>query len=378
MPLLNRRNRELTFWLMQALGWSGVCISHYLGTLASREPPEITQTIPLISLAGFLITSPLRYVCQWLWGRPLPVMIIGALTAAYIEALAWRLCVNLLYRNMAGEYFYFPPTWNSYFGGTTSGLYLMTCWCGLYFGFRYYESLQDQREIALRASTLAQQAQLRMLRYQLNPHFLFNTLNGISTLILDNRNGVANRAVNALAEFLRYTLEQDPMKRVTLAQELDAINRYLDIEKMRFGARLSVQYNIADAAAAVLVPSLLLQPLIENSIKYAVSPREQGGTIQVEGRIEQGMLLLAVRDDGPGIIDPQRLREGRGVGIRNTRERLQVLYGERSRVLLEAAEPGLRVTLQFPAELTERRSEQRQSQDSVAAVASLLAARDRA
>jgi sensor histidine kinase YesM len=196
-----------------------------------------------------------------------------------------------------------------------------------------------------------------MLRYQLNPHFLFNTLNGISTLILDQRNSAANRAVGALAEFLRYTLDQDPMKRVTLAQELDATNLYLGIEKMRFDTRLKVRYDIEPGAEHALVPSLLLQPLIENAIKYAVSPREQGGLIQVEGHIREGVLQLVVRDDGPGIIDPQRLREGRGVGIRNTRERLQVLYGERSQVKLDNADPGLKVTLQFPAEISNTRPE---------------------
>jgi len=356
MPVLTRRNRELMFWLVQALGWSGIFISQWLGTLAARQP-EILPTIPLISLAGFLISSPLRYICRWLWRRPLPIMIGGSLAAAYAASLAWRLCVNILYGTMAAKHFYING-WTFYFGGAVSGTYLMAGWIGMYFGFRYYESLQGQREIALRATALAQQAQLRMLRYQLNPHFLFNTLNGISTLILDQRNSAANRAVSALAEFLRYTLEQDPMKRVTLAQELDAINLYLEIEKMRFGTRLSVQYTMADEASQALVPSLLLQPLIENAIKYAVSPREQGGSIQVEGHIQQGMLQLAVRDDGPGIIDPQRLREGRGVGIRNTRERLHVLYGDRSRVTLDNNDPGLTVSLQFPAEFAARRTDQ--------------------
>jgi two-component system, LytTR family, sensor kinase len=197
-----------------------------------------------------------------------------------------------------------------------------------------------------------------MLRYQLNPHFLFNTLNGISTLILDNRNGIANRAVTALADFLRYTLEQDPMKRVTLAHEMDAINLYLEIEKLRFGPRLQVLYLIEEPAAQALVPSLLLQPLIENAIKYAVSPREQGGTIRVEARVQQGMLQLTVRDDGPGLADEHSVGEGRGVGIRNTRERLQVLYADYSRMTVRNAEPGLSVMLQFPFEPGDKRSEE--------------------
>jgi two-component sensor histidine kinase len=352
MPILTKRNRELMFWLMQALGWSGLFISHFFGTVVAQEPPDILRTIPLVSLSGFLISSPLRYVCRRLWKYRLRTMVIGALIAAFIASVSWRLCVNLVYDTLAPSVAL--PYWTSYFSGTISGMYLMTCWVGLYFGFRYYESLQDQREITLRASALAQQAQLKMLRYQLNPHFLFNTLNGISTLILDNRNGLANRAVTALAEFLRYTLEQDPMKRVTLAQELDAINLYLEIERLRFGPRLAVLYVIEEPASQALVPSLLLQPLIENALKYAVAPREQGSTIRVEGRVQQGMLQLTVRDDGPGIADERSLGEGRGVGIRNARERLQVLYGDYCRMTVNNANPGLSVMLQFPVELAEK------------------------
>src|SRR4249920_378599 len=107
----------------------------------------------------------------------------------------------------------------------------LLCWTGIYFGIKYYESLQLQREATLRAAALAQEAQLKMLRYQLNPHFLFNTLNAISTLVLDNHNHTANQAVMRLSEFLRYTLDQDPMKKVTLRQEVDAMNLYLTTEK---------------------------------------------------------------------------------------------------------------------------------------------------
>jgi two-component system, LytTR family, sensor kinase len=355
MPLLTRRNRELMFWLLQALAWSGLFISYYFGTVLAQQPPDILRTIPLISISGFLASTPLRYVCRRLWKLPLRQMVTGAVLAAFLAAVSWRLCVNLIYSNLAPSVIILPG-WAAYFTGITSGMCVMMCWVGLYFGFRYYESLQDQREIALRAMSLAQQAQLKMLRYQLNPHFLFNTLNGISTLILDSRNGLANRALVALADFLRYTLEQDPMKRVTLAQELDAINLYLEIEKLRFGPRLAVLYVVEEPASQALVPSLLLQPLIENALKYAVAPREQGGTIRVEGRVQQGMLQLTVRDDGPGIADQQGFGERCGVGIRNTRERLQVLYGDYSRMTVNNADPGLSVMLQFPVELAERQA----------------------
>jgi LytS/YehU family sensor histidine kinase len=218
----------------------------------------------------------------------------------------------------------------------------------LYFGIKYYESLQQQREAALKAQALAQEAQLKMLRYQLNPHFLFNTLNAISTLIIDNQNRIANQTVMRLSDFLRYTLDQDPMKKVTLRQEIDALNLYLNTERLRFGDRLRLEFAIEDPALDGLLPSLLLQPLIENAVKYAVSPSEQGGAIRIEGRVRGNMLELVVADDGPGVADPGKALEGRGVGLRNARDRLAVVYPESHRFAVLDNRPGVRIEIALP------------------------------
>jgi LytS/YehU family sensor histidine kinase len=194
-----------------------------------------------------------------------------------------------------------------------------------------------------------------MLRYQLNPHFLFNTLNAISTLILDGQNRTANHAVMRLSEFLRYTLDQDPMKRVTLRQEIEALDLYLGTERLRFGDRLRLEYAIEGAALDALVPSLLLQPVVENALKYAVSPREQGGMVRIEGRARGAMLEVSVTDDGPGLDDVSRPAERRGgVGLRNTRERLAVLYGDSYRFAVLNSRSGLRVEMALPFETATR------------------------
>jgi two-component system, LytTR family, sensor kinase len=344
-----KRNRNLLFWSLHVLGWSGYGFSQYLGAMLYGKPVAYVEYIALAAISGCILSAPLRYICRWLWTKPPATMIAGGFAAAYITACLLRIPMNWFYHR------YLEPEWPmvhwyEYLMGAMSSTYLMACWIGLYFGVRYYETLQTQRVATLHASSLAQEAQLKMLRYQLNPHFLFNTLNAISTLILDNRNSVANSAVTGLSEFLRYTLDQDPMKKVTVAQEMDALNLYLNIEKMRFGDRLRLEYAIDAAASMMLMPSLLLQPLIENAIKYAVSPREQGGKIRIGAHVTGGMLQLEVADDGPGMIDATRVANGRGVGIRNTRERLQVLYEERGRVSVTNTEPGLRVALTLPAE----------------------------
>src|SRR5688572_22412480 len=118
MPILTKRNRELMFWLIQALAWSGLFISHYFGTVVAQQPPDILRTIPLISLSGFLVSTSLRYVCRRLWKLPLPKMIIGAMLAAFVAAVSWRLCVNFIYLNLAPSVITLPR-WASYFTGTT-------------------------------------------------------------------------------------------------------------------------------------------------------------------------------------------------------------------------------------------------------------------
>ena len=344
-----RTNRNATFWLLHSLCWFAYAVTQYLGALIYSKPPGFIKVIAAGTIAGFLASAPLRYVCRRLWGYPPVAAICGALAAAYVAAVARSVALNLAYLKYLPESFWASGPMD-YFSGTLSSAYLMTCWVGAYFGFRYYESMQLQREAALRASALAQEAQLKMLRYQLNPHFLFNTLNAISTLILDQRNATANSAVTGLSEFLRYSLDQDPMKRVTVAQEIEALNLYLDIEKLRFGPRLTLTYDMEPAVMRALIPSLVLQPLIENAIKYAVAPREEGGTIRIEGTLRGDTVVLSVSDDGPGIVDTARLDSGRGVGIRNTRERLHVLYAGRGSVDLIDTKPGLKVQLTLPAE----------------------------
>jgi LytS/YehU family sensor histidine kinase len=239
-----------------------------------------------------------------------------------------------------------------YIGYFGSAVYVMLSWSALYFGAKFARSLARERESALAANAMAHQAQLRMLRYQLNPHFLFNTLNAISTLVLDGRRETANGMVGALSGFLRYSLDSDPEQRVTLNQEIESVRRYLGIEQVRFGDRLRVGILVTPEAGSALVPSLILQPLIENAIKFAVSRREEGGHIELVARAEEGVLEISLRDDGPGSDDyVPKSGGGHGVGLANTRERLRVLYGDEQSFTIRTCAPrGTLVTLRLPLE----------------------------
>lgn len=341
--------RNRLFWAVNTVGWIGYYLFIQLNSeLKGRAFPFPANE--LMFLVGYLITIGYRQVYMHLWNRRPRVMVAGALLTWYAGAVAWHLFIDWSFTQIMGKNPHAHPATAGFFTESVwIGLDLFA-WTALYFGFKYYDSLREQRERTLRAEALAHEAQVKMLRYQLNPHFLFNTLNAISTLILDNHNQVANQAVTRLSEFLRYTLDQDPMKKVTVRQEIDALNLYLTTERLRFGERLRLEFAFEEQALDALLPSLLLQPLIENAVKYAIAPREEGGTIRVEGRLRSGMLEIAVLDDGPGLRSGAANGNGRGVGLRNTRERLSVLYGERHRFAVLNAQPGLRIEIAIPHE----------------------------
>jgi LytS/YehU family sensor histidine kinase len=222
----------------------------------------------------------------------------------------------------------------------------------LYFGIKYYQLLQGEKQKALKAKTMAHEVQLKMLRYQLNPHFLFNTLNAISTLILVEENKNANLMVAKLSDFLRYTLNTDPIKKVPLEHELNLLELYLDIEKVRFDDRLNIEIDVSEDAKEALVPNMILQPLIENSIKYAIAIMSSGGEIAIKGQVFANELLLEVSDNGPGTdISEGVLVKSSGVGLANTQERLKALYEHNYSFVLSNNQPqGLVVNIRIPLE----------------------------
>jgi two-component sensor histidine kinase len=340
------------FWLLHIGGWTAAFLLSYLSALAHGKPAGYwTVSLPTYG-TGFIVTLGLRWVLHRVWGRPpgqlvaamvLPVLVAsGLMSVMFLVAL-----VDWCGAECA------PSTKLGYVAYMTTYIYVVMTWVGLYVGIKYYGQLQEQTQRALAANAMAHQAQLKMLRYQLNPHFLFNTLNAISTLILDKDTATANRVVQGLSAFLRHSLDNDPMQRVTLKQELDALNLYLGIEKTRFAERLQIETAIEPECYPALLPGLLLQPLVENAIKYAVARKVEGGNLRIGAHRVGDTLVLTVADDGPGCpaLEGGKLPPGKGVGLRNTRERLRVLYGDESGFdVRNRAEGGIEVTLRLPFE----------------------------
>jgi hypothetical protein len=212
--------------------------------------------------------------------------------------------------------------------------------------FVRHREVARERQLA-EARWAAQQAQLTALRYQLNPHFLFNTLNAISSMIVTRRNDDAEVMTNKLCSFLRASLSSDPTELVPLETELGLIEDYLEIESTRFGERLSVDVQCSGDACAVEVPSFLVQPLVENAIKYGVGPSVAPVAVRISAQIEGDTLVLIVEDDAAPLPAGKQLH-GTGVGLVNIQRRLEAIYGPAASLVAGPTPKGFAATIRIP------------------------------
>ena len=359
------KNQPNLFWAFHLGGWAlwGIFGKYlYTATVLEEVAPSYAAYVAVITVIGMIIALPLRYLYRFLWSRAIWIQAIGLLGGSALAGALWIKIRSYIYmgwienaKDMAEWYeklgdaaeIYSKVSFvESYSGSITT----MLAWSALYFAIKSYRIFQEVRESALRSAAMAHEAQLKMLRYQLNPHFLFNTLNAISTLVLEQNTELANRMVTKLSSFLRYSLDNDPLQKITLEQELQALQLYLDIEKVRFEERLALHLDIEESAKDALIPSLLLQPLIENAIKYGIARAEGGGNLRISAKVFAGDLLMEVSDDGPGCeLVNNRIPDAKGVGLKNTRERLATIYGAEHSIKLSQTDPhGLTICIRIP------------------------------
>ncbi len=226
-------------------------------------------------------------------------------------------------------------------------MWTFLAWCGVYFALAFGEKLRTTEAIALDAEN-------RMLRYQLDPHFLFNIHSALATLIHDRRNDEAERVVLSLSAFLRRSLIKSPTDQVSLTEELRAMREYMDVEAARFGERLRFVEDVAPDLASAQAPSFILQPLLENAIKHGLGESAQPITIELGAARQGEALKLWVQDDGDGARGKRPARDSLGVGLENVRRRLQSLYGAAASVAAEPCTPhGFKVTLILPLSMAQ-------------------------
>ncbi|HLU91287.1 MAG TPA: histidine kinase [Pedomonas sp.] len=339
--------KDRAFWILQTCGWLGYGLLRFLNGLVNKMGLEYLAPTLISTATGFSLSLIMaavfrhivRYSAPVVWSVSALVVFLCAAPFSIIEV--WGFSI------------FFAPTWEphglQFLGAILIDVTVLTAWTALYYSINYYLMLRHQMERMLALSAQAHAAQLKMLRYQLNPHFLFNTLNSISTLVMLKETDRANAMLSRLSAFLRYSLVGEPSHMVTLEQEVRALQLYLDIERMRFEERLRVSFEISDAAQEALLPSLLLQPLVENAIKYAVAPSENGADIALKADVERGRLCITVADTGQGFSAGTKHSGSSGVGLVNIRDRLNQAYGDDHRFELGANEPhGVVVRIEIP------------------------------
>jgi two-component system, LytTR family, sensor kinase len=345
-----------SFWALHTGGWLAYGVAMSLSRIGIFTLSFMVVVKGILMVTGFLLSLGLRYAYRPLIrrGTPLIRLVVIAVVASYLVSMVWTAIDNLLAVPVYTAFNVRPPVFRNLvqvFGGTVYNAFTMLAWSVLYIGIRYYAALQTERERSLQAEAAAHQAQLEALRYQINPHFLFNALNAVSTLVTERRNDEAARMLSRVSDFLRLTLTTPVRDEVALADEVDYVRQYLEIERVRFGNRLRTEIDVATDAWEAAVPAFVLQPLIENAVRHAIAPREAGGTIVIEAERAGEMLRIAIVDDGPGVREESNgagNSSGR-IGLANTRDRLRALYGERGRLeLTNGNGVGTRATVEIP------------------------------
>jgi len=346
-PFFEDKNRA--FWILQSAGWAGYFLLRALSGIANAMGWLFIVPTALTTATGYSLTLLMSASYRRLF-RMTPavtwsvsIFILALASASFSSIETWAHAT--FYRTGP------MPEGIQYFSAILLDFSLLAPWSALYYGINFYLVVEEQRVQLLRLESQASSAQLAMLRYQLNPHFLFNTLNSISTLVLLKQTDRANAMLSRLSSFLRYTLVSEPEGEMTVAQEVETLKLYLDIEKMRFEERLRASFDIEPAVVQATMPSLLLQPLVENAVKYAVTPQEEGADIAVSVRRVGDRVNIRVSDTGPGSNLSEamaRATVSTGVGLANIRDRLAQAYGTDHRFDIQAGEKGFAVEIEIP------------------------------
>jgi len=346
-PFFDDKNRA--FWLLQSIGWSGYFFLRTINGFANSQGWIFLVHTLLLTATGYSLTLLMASLFRRLITLRPPLTLALSLAAVVLAASAFSIIETWSVATFLKPNF--KPEGVEYLGAILLDFALLAAWTALYYGINYFLLLEEQIRQRERLESQASTAQLAMLRYQLNPHFLFNTLNSISTLVLLKQTERANAMLARLSSFLRYTLANEPTAKVTLAQEVETLKLYLEIEKMRFEDRLRPHFRIESETIGARLPSLLLQPLIENAIKYAVTPAENGGDIWITAQREGQAVRIEVADNGDGEGAELAASPSTGVGLANIRDRLAQAYGASHRFETKKNERGgFSVIVEIPFE----------------------------
>ena len=349
--------RSVRGWLLYASAWLPYAASYFLIFRLQRSP---YREALLYAVLNVLPASILGVAVFWLAGklrwpdRRTSVLVPAHLIGSVLYALIWWASVQLLmslqmlfatHRWRFNAWGIYAAQWQAF-----SGLMVYGTLIGFSYMVQAQERAQHQERLRIEAETLRVRSDLSALRSQLNPHFLFNTLHSVTSLVGSDP-AKAEQALLSLSSMLRYALgshSEVQGSEVTLEEELRFTEAYLALEKLRLGDRLRVERSIDPATLSLELPSLTLQPLVENAIKHSISKRPGGGTVAIRAALHQGSLLLDVWDDGNG-ASPEQLKNSTGLGLKTVRRRVELYYEQLATMTVRSSPGcGLSVSLSLP------------------------------
>lgn len=339
-----------SFWVLQILGWVGfyglILLTIVLPSHSKRELWNQTICWTMV-FAGTWLLHP---ACRAMLRKSRPWLVLES-RAFGLSVAVGALCSLAVEMTKSRDQFRFGDSLEDWLQSAV----MLFLWCTLYFSIKQWQQAMREKERLVRAESEVREARLIALRYQLNPHFLFNSLNAASSLVLQGKATAATRMLAQIGELLRTTLDNDASAEVPLSQELAFIEQYLAIEQTRLGDRLRVNIAISRDTLDAVVPSMLLQPLVENAVRHGVSPLIEGGTVALASVNRGGQLLMTIKNSGPRTSGlppsdpPQNGGNSKGIGLANTAERLRTLYGNTQRFSCQSSdEGGYEVTIEIP------------------------------
>jgi len=360
---------ELSRWHWIALLWSVIGLLDAIqNVLVMRSEgmhhawPQLFATLFFSWLPWALATPIVMYLARRFPAvqfRPLSTWLVHLLAAAAINLIyaGWRAAMEAALNPWANPHGpgSFTSLWSVYFNNSIfATVILYVSILGVTYILDSRERLANQQMETARLNEQLSKAQLDALRHQIEPHFLFNALHAVASLVRENRNDDAVGMIAGLSDLLRHLLRDSRSQQVPLREELELLAKYMAIQKARFSDRLHFEQNVPRNLLLAQVPSLLLQPMVENSLKHGIAKRAQGGCIRIAAARENGNLTVSVYNDGPK-LSPDWKTANSGVGLSNLRSRLEALYGDRFEFELEnAASGGVAAKVSIPYTLTDK------------------------
>ncbi|WP_206484344.1 histidine kinase [Thalassotalea sp. G2M2-11] len=359
--IYEKYTKRQLYWIFQVCGWiiysATFSLDNIVFNFDDYTPPVNTLiSFSIFSFTGFLISTVLRAIYKKFEHKNFVIFLIVAFVSCNLLSLVWTAGKKLyiwyfIYPEMFTQWIENEIPFYAIFFFYSNSLLVLLVWTAFYSGIKFHIKLLEQNKRILEIKADNERAKLELLRYQLNPHFLFNSLNAASNLAIRGDGEKTSDMLAKLATFLRFSLDNSPTVRVPLEEDLNVMEKYLDIESIRFGKRLKIVWQIQPDTLQVMLPNFLIQPLIENVIKHVLNKSNTQTVLLIKAEKIDNNVLLIVSDNGP-LTSLEPLQSSKGIGLSNIKQRLELFYAKNYQLKMSINQPqGLKIEIIIPAEI---------------------------